>query len=131
MDSLVKHSNKAIEIDTIKAQLKNLVEQSSLHIMDAVNHERILNGFLHTQANLEAIWSNRNDGTFIYSNPPAGLVNASVRPWFKHAIKSEIYVSDIYTSALTKKKCLTISCPITYQNKIIGVIGVDLSLTSK
>ncbi|WP_407949586.1 PDC sensor domain-containing protein [Peribacillus faecalis] len=36
-----------------------------------------------------------------------------------------------YTSALTKKKCLTISCPISYQNEIFGVIGVDLSLTTK
>ena len=118
-------------IETIKKKLTNLVAQSQLHIIDTINHEKILNTFLHNQANLEAIWSNRSDGTFIYSNPPAGLVNASVRPWFKHAIKGEIYVSEIYTSALTKKKCLTISCPITYQNEIIGVIGVDLSLTTK
>ena len=118
-------------IETIKIKLKNLVAHSQLHELEASNHEQILHSFLHTDHHIEAIWSNRNDGTFIYSNPPAGLVNTKVRPWFKHAIKGEIYVSEIYTSALTKRKCLTISCPVTFQNEIIGVIGVDLSLTSK
>ena len=118
-------------LEKIKIKLKNLLTESDLHNLDATNHEQILNSFLLTYPNLEAIWSNRSDGTFIYSNPPAGLVNAKVRPWFKHAIKGEIFVSEIYTSALTKKKCLTISCPITFENEIKGVIGVDLSLTSK
>ena len=141
MDSLVKHSkdNHFIEefhydtshLEKIKIKLKNLLTESDLHNLDVTNHEQILNSFLHTYPNLEAIWSNRSDGTFIYSNPPAGLINVKVRPWFKHTFKGEIFVSEIYTSALTKKKCLTISCPITFENEIKGVIGVDLSLTSK
>jgi len=118
-------------IEKIKTALMKLLDTSQLHNLDENNHAKTLDAFLHMYQDLEAIWSNRSDGTFICSFPPAGLINAKVRPWFDHAIKGEIYVSDIYTSALTKKKCITISCPISYQNKIFGVIGVDLSLTRK
>ena len=79
-------------------------------------------------SSIEAIWSNRSDGTFIYSNPTAGLVNAKVRPWFEHAMKGETYISKVYTSSLTKKKCITISTPIMKDGKITGVLGVDLLL---
>lgn len=78
--------------------------------------------------NVEAVWSNRVDGTFIYSNPPAGLVNAKARPWFVEAAKGNIYVSSVYISALTKRPCLTISAPIVQDGHVVGVVGIDLSV---
>lgn len=96
--------------------------------LDATEHERYLNEFLRTNENVEDVWSNRIDGTFIYSNPPAGLVNAKARPWFVEATKGNVYVSSIYTSALTKRPCLTISAPIVQKGQVVGVVGIDLSM---
>ncbi|WP_461201825.1 PDC sensor domain-containing protein [Anoxybacillus sp. TBDG-1] len=87
-----------------------------------------LNEFLWMNENIEAVWSNRIDGTFIYSNPSAGLVNAKARPWFVEATKGNVYVSSVYTSALTKRPCLTISAPIVQEGDVIGVVGIDLSV---
>ncbi|MTT30786.1 hypothetical protein GMB86_01995 [Terrilactibacillus sp. BCM23-1] len=74
------------------------------------------------------IWSNRSDGTFIFSNPPAALVNAKARSWFKEAMNGRRYVSDPYISVLTKRNCVTLSVPIKENNQIIGVLGADITV---
>lgn len=111
-----------------KRKLQQLVDETLLYDLDVSYHKQVLTQFLNKEHTMEAIWSNRQDGTFIFSNPPAGLLNAKVRPWFSHAMEDEIYVSKTYTSALTKKKCMTISCPIKHEGKIIGVLGADLTI---
>ena len=116
------------QLEHIKNKLNQFLAHANLHHLESTHHQQTLNSFIQSEQDIEAIWSNRSDGTFIYSNPPAGLLNAKVRPWFKHAIKGEIYTSEVYTSALTKQKCMTISCPIRFEDKIYGVIGVDLLL---
>nr|WP_232509528.1 hypothetical protein [Parageobacillus thermoglucosidasius] len=55
-------------------------------------------------------------------------MNAKARPWFIEASKGRTYVSNIYTSALTKRPCITISSPIFHHEQIVGVIGVDVSV---
>jgi hypothetical protein len=77
---------------------------------------------------VEAIWSNRINGSFIYSNPPAGIPNALIRPWFRESIKGLVHVSEVYISAITKNPCLTVSIPIQDHNHIIGVLGADLAI---
>ncbi|KYD13159.1 hypothetical protein B4119_1698 [Parageobacillus caldoxylosilyticus] len=96
--------------------------------MDREHHQQLLNDFLQSNPEIEAVWSNHLDGTFVYSNPPAGLINAKARPWFIEASKGRTYVSDPYTSALTKRPCITISSPIYDHDRIVGVISVDLSM---
>lgn len=123
-----KYLYDSLQLESIKSKLNQLLLHSNLHNLDPTYHQQTLNSFIQGEQDIEAIWSNRSDGTFIYSNPPAGLLNAKVRPWFKHAIEGEIYTSEVYTSALTKQKCITISCPIRFKDEIYGVIGVDLSL---
>lgn len=113
-----------------KASLTLLLESHPLYEMNKQQHEMYLNEFLQSHVNIEAVWSNNLDGTFVYSNPPAGLVNAKARPWFIEASKGRTYVSDIYTSALTKRPCLTISAPIFRGDQIVGVIGVDLAVAT-
>ena len=115
-------------INKVKQQINGLLSNFGLHYLNPDYHEQALNAFLNNNSSIEAIWSNRSDGTFIYSNPTAGLVNAKVRPWFEHAMKGETYISKVYTSSLTKKKCITISTPIMKDGKITGVLGVDLLL---
>lgn len=47
----------------------------------------------------------------------------------KESMKDNIYISDIYISAITKKPCITISLPIKDEgNNICGVIGADLGV---
>jgi hypothetical protein len=54
---------------------------------------------LKTHPQIEAIWQNRMDGTFMISIPPAGIVNASSREWWQEAVKGKEYISPIYVSA--------------------------------
>lgn len=115
-------------IERMKEKLTSFVRSYPFDRLDASEHESYLNEFLHVNDNVEAVWSNRIDGTFIYSNPPAGLVNAKARPWFVEASKGNVYVSSVYTSALTKRPCLTISAPIVQEGCVVGVVGIDLSV---
>jgi len=57
-------------INKVKQQLITLLSNSELHHLHPDYHEQALNTFLKQQFNssIEAIWSNRSDGTFIYSN---------------------------------------------------------------
>ena len=123
-----KYLYDSLQLESIKHKLNQLLARADLHHLDSTYHQQTLISFIQNEQDIEAIWSNRSDGTFIYSHPPAGLLNAKVRPWFKHAIEGEVYTSDVYTSALTKQKCITISCPIRFEGEIYGIIGVDVSL---
>jgi hypothetical protein len=114
------------KINEMKEKVMNLLSQFPLYELDADVHKKALDQFFEENAHIEAIWSNRLDGTFVYSNPPAGLINAKARPWFIEASKNKIFISSIYTSAVTKKPCITISFPIHKNGDIVGVIGVDL-----
>ena len=112
----------------MKVHIESLAKNNQLFELQSKVHEQVLVGFASSYSSIEAIWSNRKDGTFIFSNPPAGIVNAKVRDWFKRAIAGETFVSEIYISSVTKRPCLTISTPIKNGQDIIGVIGFDLSI---
>lgn len=113
-------------ITNSKQILLFLIQSGKLDSMTAYNHQLLLDQILHTNKEFEAIWSNNLDGTFVYSNPKAALVNAKMRPWFIKAAEGQIFVSDVYISALTKNACITLSMPIRQGDKVIGVLGADL-----
>lgn len=113
----------------LQTKLDQLLNLPQLLSMDRQQHMRLFNDFLQRESNIEAIWSNRLDGSFVYSNPPEGILNAKVRKWFQQALLGEVYVSDIYISSLTKAQCLTISSPIFSNGEIIGVLGIDVKVT--
>lgn len=92
-------------------------------------HASRLAELIRSKPELEAIWSNRADGSFIYSMPEAGLLNAKNREWWKRAMAGQSYQSDVYVSAITKQLCITISVPIRgAQGEIVGVLGADISI---
>nr|WP_232337156.1 methyl-accepting chemotaxis protein [Lysinibacillus timonensis] len=133
LQSLVKQNDEHVLIDqlsiyNIKTNLSKHLNSNQLISMEQTSHEKILNFILSENEQLEAIWTNRLDGTFVYSNPPAGLINAKMRPWFLQASQGSEYISEPYISAVTKKLCITLSFPIYEGNLIICVLGTDISI---
>lgn len=109
--------------------LAELVALPDMGKLEPMLHERELSAKLDEQPEIQAIWSNRADGTFIYSRPKAGLLNAQHRDWWRGAMEDGQFVSKPYVSAITKRPCITISRAILDEGgAAIGVIGVDLSL---
>ena len=51
----------------------------------------------------------------------------SKRPWFKGPMESShIHITGLYTSKITEKLCITVSAPIKKDDKIVGILGIDL-----
>lgn len=117
-------------LEPMQVVLSELVRHVEIQTLDAYKHEVLLSNTLHKTTGIEAIWSNRADGTFIFSQPKAGLMNAKSREWWKQAMAGQLFVSPVYVSAITKKPCISLSKAILDQKgQPIGVIGVDLMLT--
>ena len=89
-------------------------------------NQRILDKIMEKKEYIEAIWTNNKAGEFVYSNPKAGITNASVRKWFEEACKGNSYVSEIYISGISKSPCLTISIPLYKRSEVVGVLGIDI-----
>lgn len=95
--------------------------------MDSAVHKRLLDKLMSGGA-VESVWSNHASGRFVYSNPPAGISNARIRPWFRESIAGRPYVSDVYVSAITHRPCVTVAMPVMQHGQCIGVLGADLKL---
>jgi methyl-accepting chemotaxis protein len=121
---------KSALLEPMKLLLSDLVRHSEILSLDLSKHENILSHTLTKESGIEAIWSNRSDGTFIYSKPKAGLINAKGREWWKQAIAGQLFVSPVYVSAITKKPCISLSKAILDEGgRPIGVVGMDLILS--
>ncbi|GIQ69252.1 methyl-accepting chemotaxis protein [Xylanibacillus composti] len=119
----------AIAEEQMHEWIQSLVDDHELMPIDEQVHERKLKSFLEANDAIEAVWSNRTDGTFIYSCPPAGLLNAKQRDWWQSAMDGNMYVSPIYVSAITKKPCVTVSKSLVDgEGKTIGVVGMDIRM---
>ncbi|MEB3102468.1 methyl-accepting chemotaxis protein [Ferviditalea candida] len=106
-------------------------EVSEVRSMDEQIHAAWFSRCIQETAEIEAIWSNRSDGSFICSIPEAGLMNARGREWWKRAMNGETFVSAPYISSITKQPCVTISKAIVDEKgNYLGIIGIDLSLKS-
>ncbi|MDU2241531.1 MAG: methyl-accepting chemotaxis protein [Paenibacillus sp.] len=109
-------------------KLLTAAEQPRFLAMEPVGHRAALEELLAAEPGLEAAWSNREDGSFVVSIPEAGLLNAKGREWFRRALAGETVVSEVYISAITKRRCMTLAVPIRRGGEAIGVLGADLSL---
>ncbi|MFT8320112.1 MAG: methyl-accepting chemotaxis protein [Bacillus sp. (in: firmicutes)] len=126
-DSISLTSEQKEFIYTIQKQLQDKINLSSLSEMNDAYHKNWLDTILAEHSELDAIWSNRLDGSFLYSKPKALLINASIRKWFIEACKGKSFITSAYTSVLTKRPCITISFPILKDQEVVGVVGVDIS----
>ncbi|PWI57221.1 methyl-accepting chemotaxis protein [Sulfoacidibacillus thermotolerans] len=127
-DPLQARVNKKV-IEQVQDLLSQEARQPEMIELNAHTHEKRLQDLKARMPIFEAIWSNFSDGRFIFSDPPAGLLNASERPWWIAAMNGQKYLSEIYISAISRRPCLTISVPIKNQEGVvIGCLGADLSL---
>ena len=119
----------AAEADAARwaAWLAEAAGRPELADLEEQTHRMVLSDLLRRAEGIEAIWSNRSDGTFLFSEPPAGLLNAQGREWWRRAMNGETFVSPVYLSAITKQPCQTVSMPIRDSGgRPIGVIGIDI-----
>ncbi len=112
------------------ALLQTISGDPALWAMDPDGHRALLGKRLDDTPGMEAIWSNRSDGSFIFSRPEAGLLNARSREWWKRAMDGETYVSKVYISAISKRPCVTVSIPLRGPDGApLGVIGIDIEVS--
>lgn len=129
IDIVSKVSNSSTE--SIMSWLKTIAQDAAIKSLDPQLHRERLTTLLNQQTEVEAIWSNNADGSFIVSIPDAGLLNAKGRDWWKQAMAGESFQSGYYVSAITKQLCQTLSVPIySDAEAIIGVLGIDLTIRS-
>lgn len=119
----------ADRLQEMQELLKTIAAKQELYLPDTSIHESFLSDCKSKTPDVQAIWSNRTDGTFIYSEPPAGLMNAKRRDWWSGAMDAGEYVSAPYVSAITKRSCITLSRAIRdSRGDVVGVVGIDLAV---
>lgn len=126
---LREFDSDGLPVEPMVEWLKSVAGMPQIRSLDEKAHAATLKQLIEAKPEIEAIWSNRSDGSFIFSFPEAGLLNARSREWWKRAMEGGAYISDIYISAITKRPCLTISMPIRDDSgKPAGVIGIDIGM---
>lgn len=117
------------EGQSVLGALRELAQRREIRFLNPEDHRTILGEWLSKTPEVEAVYSNRSDGTFIFSQPPAALANARIRPWWQKAMQGEEYISPIYVSAITRRPCRTFSVPIKDENgRVVGVLAADMAV---
>ncbi|MCI3919615.1 methyl-accepting chemotaxis protein [Paenibacillus sp. TRM 82003] len=113
-----------VDLEEGKQLLLKLAKQLTSAQSSKESHRELLQKALAGHDGIEAVWSNDLDGRFIFSEPPAGLLHARHREWWKRAANGELYVSDPYVSAITKRPCITLA--VRFEGGAGGIVGIDL-----
>lgn len=134
-DRLKKHAESLA-----KSQLEAFIENPELMTMKPEKIEPLLDKFLRDNPFIQfAYVVDINGGLITHPVTHPGDRHAfseevigrdySDRQWFKTPLENgEVYVSDIYTSRITRRLCVTVSGPVIEleSEEIAGVIGVDI-----
>lgn len=125
----IEISQYAVRLQEMQRLLQDISDKEELYVPDTISHSGVLKACIQKVPDVQAIWSNRTDGTFIFSEPAAGLLNAKRRDWWNGAMDEGEYVSKPYVSAITKRSCITLSRAIrNRQGDVVGVVGIDLAV---
>ncbi|MGB9859636.1 MAG: methyl-accepting chemotaxis protein [Moorellaceae bacterium] len=125
-----KDETEETRLQQILEDLRSLSLRPEIQVLEPQVHGPLLLDWLARRPDVEAVYSNRADGTFIFSQPPAALANAKIRLWWQKAIAGEEYISPVYVSAITRLPCRTIALPIRdNKGQIVGVLAADTSLS--
>lgn len=83
---------------------------------------------------LNMYFGREEDGAFLQGNKDATTpegYDPRARGWYKAAVAAgETIVTDPYWDVLTNQMCGTIACPVYMNGKCVGVLGIDMTLST-
>ncbi|ENI9756569.1 methyl-accepting chemotaxis protein [Campylobacter jejuni] len=128
-----------LEKDILKLPYEALNSQDNI-----VNNVGAILKYYRNSGNLLAVYIGLDNGENIVSddlsekkntnitiNGKANNYNATTREWYKEARNSnQIYITPAYIDAVSNEYCITYSKALYKDGKFIGVLGIDILLTS-
>ncbi|EHO4851837.1 methyl-accepting chemotaxis protein, partial [Campylobacter jejuni] len=128
-----------LEKDILKLPYEALNSQDNI-----VNNVGAILKYYRNSGNLLAVYIGLDNGENIMSsdlsekkntnitiNGKANNYNATTREWYKEARnKYQIYITPAYIDAISNEYCITYSKALYKDGKFIGVLGIDILLTS-
>ncbi|EAL9437582.1 methyl-accepting chemotaxis protein [Campylobacter jejuni] len=128
-----------LEKDILKLPYEALNSQDNI-----VNNVGAILKYYRNSGNLLAVYIGLDNGENIMSsdlsekkntnitiNGKANNYNATTREWYKEARNSnQIYIIPAYIDAISNEYCITYSKALYKDGKFIGVLGIDILLTS-
>ncbi|EIK8359544.1 methyl-accepting chemotaxis protein [Campylobacter jejuni] len=128
-----------LEKDILKLPYEALNSQDNI-----VNNVGAILKYYRNSGNLLAVYIGLDNGENIMSsdlsekkntnitiNGKANNYNATTREWYKEARNSnQIYITPAYIDAISNEYCITYSKALYKDDKFIGVLGIDILLTS-
>ncbi|MBF8983400.1 PDC sensor domain-containing protein [Lutibacter sp. B2] len=117
------------ELDDMKKRLDVLAEKliSEKNDKDSINN--ILKGLKEEEQNIDAVYFAKEDTIEFFTYPEAELpegYDARERPWYNQSKELEYYVSEPYKDIVTNNSMVTVTKAIYINEKLLGVIGIDL-----
>lgn len=118
------------KIDQGKKFLTELAAHAEIVQMNQESHTRKIKAIKDSQQLFEGFITLDRNGDVLHIDADTKVRNFAYRPWFQNALKGEIFQTDIFTSAVTKKPIMMISVPIKDgDGSIVGVLSGDLKLS--
>ncbi|EJJ3191690.1 methyl-accepting chemotaxis protein [Campylobacter coli] len=128
-----------LEKDILKLPYEALNSQDNI-----VNNVGAILKYYRNSGNLLAVYIGLDNGENIMSsdlsekkntnitiNGKANNYNATTREWYKEARNSnQIYITPAYIDAISNEYCITYSKALYKDGKFIGVLGINILLTS-
>ncbi|EAK6601689.1 methyl-accepting chemotaxis protein, partial [Campylobacter jejuni] len=131
-------------LNTLEKDILNLPYEALNSQDNIVNNVGAILKYYRNSGNLLAVYIGLDNGENIVSddlsekkntnitiNGKANNYNATTREWYKEARNSnQIYITPAYIDAFTNEYCITYSKALYKDGKFIGVLGIDVLLTS-
>ncbi|HEF8378354.1 TPA: methyl-accepting chemotaxis protein [Campylobacter jejuni] len=131
-------------LNTLEKDILNLPYEALNSQDNIVNNVGAILKYYRNSGNLLAVYIGLDNGENIMSsdlsekkntnitiNGKANNYNATTREWYKGARNSnQIYITPAYIDAVSNEYCITYSKALYKDGKFIGVLGIDVLLTS-
>ncbi len=135
---LVKHIGNEYShiLNRYTSMIKYLSEDSdvSLKTGESYDEGKLLNefkGFMNSDTNILSVYLATVEGDF-FLYPKMAVsddFDASIRPWYVQALKEkDVIITNPIEDAITGELIVTVAKPILDGNKIIAILGLDLSV---
>lgn len=156
--SLDHISGNAMTLDEMTMELEKMIEEHSKIVVDEETYNRIvedskeiineirnhrdikeLNIGKHRDIYSEIISQNPSIDIIYFYDTQGNLLSESEdlddiditnRDWFIGGLENDIFTTDFYISYDTKGVCLTIASQVRDNNKLLGVLGLDIEVES-